>query len=70
MRKEKLTQKERIARLEKVCSQNAFNLMPLMKFMEDLKKQIEQDPTQVEEEEQSNKDTESRRCCFLLQKSI
>lgn len=55
MRKEKLTQKERIARLEKVCSQNAFNLMPLMKFMEDLKKQITQDTAQdtaqVEEEE-------------------
>jgi hypothetical protein len=51
MRKEKLTQKERIARLERVCSQNAFNLMPLMKFMEELKSQINKSETQVEEEE-------------------
>jgi len=49
MKKEKLTQVQRIARLEKVCSNNAFNLMPLMKFMEDLKKQIAQDTPDEEE---------------------
>ena len=37
MKKTKLTQVQRIARLEKVCSANAFNLMPIKKFFEVLK---------------------------------
>lgn len=37
MKKTKLTQVQRIARLEKVCSKNAFDLMPLIKFFESLK---------------------------------
>ena len=36
MKKTKLTQVQRIARLEKVCSKNAFDLMPLIKFYEAL----------------------------------
>jgi hypothetical protein len=36
MKKIKLTQVQRIARLEKVCSANAFDLMFIKKFMKAL----------------------------------
>lgn len=50
MRKEKLTQKERIARLEKVSSLNYFDLIRIKKFMKELEGSIEQDKPQDEEE--------------------
>ena len=54
MKKEKLTQVQRIARLEKVSSLNYFDLIPIKKFMKKMEEMIAQDGAQdgaVDEEE-------------------
>jgi hypothetical protein len=51
MKKEKLTQVQRIARLEKVSSLNYFDLIPIKKFMKKMEEMIAQDGVQGDEEE-------------------